>query len=299
MDFLPPGRGAKVRDVALWRPCLGGGPSNIAVGLARLGIRSALLGVTGDDEFGLFLRAGLAREGVDTRYFVQLPGGQTGLAFISIDGAGERSFVFFRRDTAEYRLELKHVEQAFIASAQVLHLGTNSLVLPPAREAALKAVEWARAAGKVVACDPNVRLHVWKNPDELKALLKALVPLCTLFKMSEEETAVVCGETNAEPALEKLAREGVPLAVVTRGPQGAIALWQGQTVSVPAPAVEVVDTTGAGDGFMAGLLAGLLRSGFWQSPSVDALRAAMTLGCQVGSSAVQALGAIDGLPRAS
>lgn len=297
VDFLPPGRGAKVREVTQWRPCLGGGPSNIAVGLARLGVRSALLGVTGDDEFGHFLLNGLKREGVDTRHFHQLPGGQTGLAFISLDDKGERSFSFFRRDTAEYRLARRHIDEPFIGSTQVLQLGTNSLVLSEAREAALHAVDVARQAGRVVSCDPNVRLHVWRSPEELKTLLRTLVPRCNVFKMSEEEVALVTGYDDVDSGLRWLVQQGVSVPVITRGAQGASSVWQGHRVDIPALVVDVVDTTGAGDGFMAGLLAGLLRNHFWSTPTIEKLREAMALGCRVGAHAVQHLGATDGLPR--
>jgi fructokinase len=218
------------------------------------------------------------------------------LAFISLDEKGERSFSFFRRETSEYRLARRHIEAAFVTSAQVLQVGTNSLVLHEAREAALAAVGLMRGAGRVVSCDPNVRLHVWPSPDELKHLLRTLVPLCDVFKMSEEEISVVSGQRDVEGALKWLAELGVKIAVVTRGPHGAEALWNGQRLSVPAPVVEVVDTTGAGDGFQAGFLAGLLRADFWAKPSGEALRGALELGCRVGSLAVQRLGAIDGLP---
>ena len=92
VDFLPNRRGKRVREVTNWTPCLGGAPANVAVGLSRLGAKSGLVGVTGDDEFGHFLKQGLEREGVDVRHLRQTEEGKTGLGFVSLTHSGERSF---------------------------------------------------------------------------------------------------------------------------------------------------------------------------------------------------------------
>jgi fructokinase len=305
VDFLPDRRGQRVRDVARWTPCLGGAPANVAVGLARLGARSALVGVTGDDEFGAFLREGLAREGVDVSSLRSEPGGKTGLGFVSLTASGERSFVFYRDHSAEKRLGPRDLSRAraLLRRAAVVHVGTNSLLEPQARTAVLSAVAAAGARGQITSCDPNLRLHLWRRPAVLKRLLDRLVPRCAVLKLSEEEIAFVTGTSDVEVALERLARRGVVLAVVTRGAKGASVRFQGQTRHVPSPRVKVVDTTGAGDGFTAGLLYALTRQARTREQlaalELAVVEGAARFGCLVGAHAVTKLGAVAGLPRLS
>lgn len=302
VDFLPSAPGRSVREVEAWYPCTGGSPANVAVGLARLGGRSAMVGVVGADEFGHLLRERLAAEGVDVSRLRQTPEARTGLVFISLDSRGERSFTFFRTRSAEFLLGERDVDPDFLGRARVMHCGTNSLQLPEAREAMVRMARLSREAGRIVSCDPNLRLHAWEDPNTLKPLLASLLPLCTVVKLSEDELAFVTGTSEPEAALEYLRGLGVPLPVVTLGERGAVFLWKGELTRVSAPEARVVDTTGAGDGFMAGLLFGLTR----RYPDAEALQGAsreelaelVSFGCVVGARVVERLGAVAGLPRA-
>lgn len=301
VDFMPRASGKRVRDVEEWRRCVGGAPANVAVGLARLGTKVALAGCTGDDEFGHFLKDALAKEGVDVSGLRQTAEGKTGLGFISLDEKGERSFTFYRQGAAEYLVDGRDVRPEAIARARLLHLGTNSLLLAPARAAVAHAVELARGQGRIVSCDPNLRLHLWKDPRELKGWLELLVPRLTVLKLSEEEIEFVAGAATVDSALERLS--GPALVVVTRGEKGAVLKTAEHVVAVAAPPGPVVDTTGAGDGFMTGLLWGLLR--LCRGPDdVAALTREQlfnlgTLGCAIGTRVVGFLGAVSGLPRAA
>lgn len=302
VDFLPEARGRRVRDVKRWTPCLGGAPANVAVGLARLGASSALVGVTGRDEFGAFLHQGLAREGVDVSCFRRLPGAKTGLGFVSLTRQGERSFVFYRDHTAEKQLDAKDTRAAapLLGRARVVHVGTNSLQEQKARAAVTEAVRAAHRRGQLTSCDPNLRLHLWRRPAELHALVRALLPWCAVFKLSDEELHFVTGRRRVEDALSWLEDQGVTLAVVTRGAKGAAYRFRGQTGRVAAPRVTVVDTTGAGDGFTAGLLYGLTRQAATRA-ELEALGGEVVhglarFGCLVGTHAVTRLGAVAGLP---
>jgi fructokinase len=176
VDFLPAEPGERVRDVTAWRPCIGGSLANVAVGVARLGGRPAYVGVVGEDEFGHFLRERLAAEGVDVSHMRQTAEARTGLVFISIDARGERSFTYFRTRSAEFLLGERDVDPAFLGRARVVHCGTNSLKLPEARVAMLRILDTARAAGRIVSCDPNLRLHAWEDPEVLRELLGQLLP---------------------------------------------------------------------------------------------------------------------------
>lgn len=303
VDFLPDRRGQKVRDVARWTPCLGGAPANVTVGVSRLGGASALVGVTGDDEFGHFLRQGLEREGVDTTFLRHTHEGKTGLAFLSLSRTGERSFTFYRTRAAETFLDARDTTGAAkaIARARVLHVGTNSLLQPKARAAVKAAVRRSFHAGRITSSDPNLRLHLWPDPDVLRGLLDELVPMLAVVKLSDEEIHFVTGTRDVDEALERLEARGVALAVVTCGAAGAAFRFRGQTRRVPAPRVKVVDTTGAGDGFTSGLLAELSRLAptrhALERLPMDDVEAMARLGCVVGAHAVTKLGAVAGLPR--
>jgi len=302
VDFLPSAPGKRVREVDAWHPCPGGSPANVAVGLARLGLRSAMLGVVGADEFGHFLRDRLASEGVDVSHLRQTAEARTGLVFISLDAKGERTFTFFRTRSAEFLLGEADVDPAFLRGARVVHCGSNSLQKDAAREATVRMLGVARDAGLIVSCDPNLRLHAWEDPSELQGLLARMLPLCTVVKLSDDEIGFVTGTSSPDEALARLASMGVRLPVVTLGAQGAVALWKGEPLRVPAPTVPVVDTTGAGDGFVAGLLHGLAR---WfggahalEAATHEELRALLVFACEVGARVVGRLGAVEGLPRA-
>jgi fructokinase len=302
VDFLPDARGRRVRDVALWRPCLGGAPANVTVGLTRLGGTSALVAVTGEDEFGHFIRESLEREGVDVSRLRHTDEGRTGLGFVSLTRQGERSFTFYRTRAAETFLGPKDTAgaKALIASARVVHVGTNSLLQPAARKAVLETVQAAAARGQLTSTDPNLRLHLWDKPSVLKALVAELVGSCAVVKLSEEESAFVTGAKSPERALDWLERKGALLSIVTLGAKGAVLRFAGFTRYVPAPKVKVVDTTGAGDGFMAGLLYGLTRMyatrDELEGGDLDALEGHARFGCVVGSHVVTTLGAVAGLP---
>jgi fructokinase len=303
VDFLPNRRGQRVREVTTWTPCLGGAPANVAVGVSRLGAKSGLVGVTGADEFGHFLRQRLAREGVDVRHLRQTDEGKTGLGFVSLTKGGERSFTFYRERAAETFLDERDTKGArkFLGSSRVVHVGTNSLIHAPARAAVSEAVKRAYEAGQITSTDPNLRLHLWKDPKVLQRLLAVLFKRCAVVKLSEEEIEFVTGSTDVNQALSWLEKRGVLVAIVTRGEKGASLRFQGQTRTVPARKVKVVDTTGAGDGFTAGFLYGLTRlystRAELEKADVEALAGHARFGCLVGSHVVTKLGAVAGLPR--
>lgn len=302
VDFLPARRGQLVRDVARWTPCLGGAPANVTVGVSRLGGRSALVGVTGDDEFGHFLRAGLAREGVDTRFLRQTREGKTGLGFVSLTRTGERSFTFYRTRAAETFLDERDTRgaEAAISKARVLHVGTNSLLQPKARRAVKAALATSFGAGRITSSDPNLRLHLWPDPAVLRRLLDELVPKLAVLKLSDEEIRFVTDTVDPRRALLELERRGVALAVVTLGARGAALRFRGQTRLVPAPKVRVIDTTGAGDGFTSGLLTRVSERVHHREQlerlEVDEVEDMARFACVVGARAVTKLGAVAGLP---
>src|SRR5204862_4930342 len=132
--------------------------------------------------------------------------------------------------------------------------GSSSHVLPAARPVLVAAVQRAKERGMSVSFDPNVRAHLWTDLRDLAAMCAKVLPFCDIVKLSEDELQSCLGVSEPEAALDRLQAIGVKLACVTLGARGAIARRGAEIVKVPAPSVPVVDTTGAGDGFVAGLL---------------------------------------------
>jgi fructokinase len=144
-----------------------------------------------------------------------------------------------------------------------------------------------------VSFDPNVRAHLWRNLDSLRALCESVFPACALVKLSEDECEACVGESSPERAATALRDRGVRIACITLGERGAIALRGERWFRALAPRVQVVDTTGAGDGFVAGVLSRLARD---PDPTDEALQSALELGCAVGSQVCTQMGAVAGLP---
>ena len=212
------------------------------------------------------------------------PAAKTGVWFVALDEHGDRSFFTpTGAASADKLVDSSDVER--IPQARVFHCGSSSHIHPAAQQALKLAVRRAHERGMVVSFDPNVRLHLWNDARELRALCEDVLPLCDIVKLSEDELEPCLGVREPQEALQKLQAR---LVCVTRGARGAMARRGSEFVEVPAPQVEVVDTTGAGDGFVAGLLA--------SDPLTADLRAALRFACAVGSRVCTRFGAVAGLP---
>jgi fructokinase len=286
VDLLPDRRGA-LRDASRFEVHSGGAPANVAVGLARLGVRTAFVGVVGEDEFGHLLASKLRAESIDVR-LRHTRAALTGVWFVALDQAGERSFFApTGADSADKLLAAEDVER--VPQARVFHCGSSAHVLSPAGETLRAAVRDAKARGMAVSFDPNVRKHLWRDLRDLRDLCADVLPFCDVVKLSEDEIEPCLGLCDPREALAALHDLGVRLGCVTLGERGCIARRGAEILQMPAPRVEVVDTTGAGDGFVAGLLA--------SDPLAGDLSQALATGCAIGSRVCTRLGAVAGLPR--
>ncbi len=234
----------------------GGAPANVAVGVARQGVRSGFIGAFSRDPFGTYLRDLLEAEGVDCAQ-AQRVDAPTALAFVSRDTSGERDFLFYRERAADLQLNATALDPEAIAAAAVLHLGSLTLLGASSRGAEECAVRIAQAEGVAVSYDPNLRPDLWPDLGAMRAAALALMPTATIVKMNEQELALLSGTSDLTRGLATLAATGPPIVIVTYGRAGCRYVWHGRTGSAPGFAVPAMDTTGAGDGFMAGLLVAL------------------------------------------
>ena len=247
IDFIALQEG-KLKDVKSFEKHPGGAPANVAVGLARLGVESALVSKVGDDPFGDFLLERLNEEGVKT-FIPRDPEKHTGVVFVQLIGA-KPEFILYD-GVAYFNLKPEDVEAVLLENAEVVHFGTVLFAREPSRSTVFDVLECLR--GKVpLSYDVNIRPDLWRGREEemLRDIERAL-KLADIFKLGDGELAYL-----EEMGID-LENFDFKLVAITKGAEGSELRSGGVRVHIPAYKVEPVDTTGAGDAFMAALLAGL------------------------------------------
>jgi fructokinase len=258
VDLISTRSGVRLDRAPAFRKAAGGAPANVAVGVARLGRRSGFIGSVGLDPFGVFLVETLAATGVDVTAIRRSPH-RTALALVAVAADGERDFLFYGDRAAHFDLALTARMRRMIRSARVFHFGSISLIQDPARTATMEAIREARAAGALCSYDPNLRLNLWPDAGGARRWMWDALGFADVVKINEEELTFLTGRSGVAGGLRALAAAGPRLAIVTQGARGCAYRSPGGEGKVPGYPAHVLDTTGAGDAFMAGLLAGLLE----------------------------------------
>ncbi|NJS37781.1 MAG: 5-dehydro-2-deoxygluconokinase [Rhodobacteraceae bacterium] len=273
--------GGRLEDMGSFQKYIGGSPTNMATGTARLGLRSALITRVGDEHMGRFIREELAKEGVDTRGVTTDPERLTALVLLGIRDDKQFPLIFYRENCADMALCEDDIDEAFLAEARsVVATGTH-LSHPRTEAAVLKALTLARKHGLQTALDIDYRPNLWGlaghgdgesrfiESSQVTAKLKATLHLFDLIVGTEEEFHIAGGTTDTIAALRAVRAVSAATLVCKRGPMGAAAftgpipasLDDGQTG--PGFPIEVFNVLGAGDGFMSGLLKGWLDGEPW------------------------------------
>ncbi|MCK6786226.1 aminoimidazole riboside kinase [Enterobacter roggenkampii] len=280
VDLLPDGEGRLLQ-------CPGGAPANVAVGIARLGGQSAFIGRVGDDPFGRFMSKTLADERVDVKHMRLDPAHRTSTVVVDLDDHGERSFTFMVRPSADLFLETADLPT--FSAGEWLHVCSIALSAEPSRSATFEAMAAIREAEGYVSFDPNIRPDLWPDENELRRCLEQALQSADVVKLSVEELAFLTGDVPVSVGLNVLmARCPARLVLVTQGKEGVIAWHDGTVKHYPATPVKCVDTTGAGDAFVAGLLYGLAAG--------QDLTPVIALAQRCGALATTAKGAMTALP---
>lgn len=239
-------------------PYPGGAPANVAVAVARLGGRAAFVGMLGIDLFGDMLFDSLVEAGVDTRHVRRTGAANTALAFVSHDANGERSFSFYRPPAADLLFRDNDFEADAFAHAAVFHCCSNSLTESPIAEATLAGMRLARAAGALVSFDMNLRPALWPKGENPTPRLWTALDAADLVKLSAEEFAFLAAPLGSEEYVrERLWRGAARVLVITDGAAPIRWVTRHAEGALPAFNVSALDSTGAGDAFVGGLLAGL------------------------------------------
>ncbi|WP_332815653.1 sugar kinase [Ramlibacter sp.] len=291
--FVAEGPGP-LEDVRAFHKRTAGAETNVAIGLARLGLRVGWASRLGGDSMGRYLLAEMQRENVDCSRVVVDPDQRTGFMFKgrTTDGSDPPT-EYHRKDSAASRMTPADVDDGWLRSARHLHAtGVFAAISTTARAVAWRALEVMRAAGRTISFDPNLRPTLWATPEDMRREINALAFQADWVLPGLEEGRFLTGADSPEAIARFYRDRGASIVAVKLGPEGAyFDSDQGTGRVPPFPVKEVMDTVGAGDGFAVGVIIALL-----QGRSVaDAVRA----GTWIGARAVQVLGDTEGLPTAA
>lgn len=276
----------------------GGAPANFLAALAKYGKRTALLGKVGTDKFGRLLKGTLEGAGIETRGLVAADDVFTTLAFVTLDASGDREFSFSRKPGADTCIRFEELDLSLIDEARAFHFGTLSLTDEPARSTTQQAVAYAKAHGKLITYDPNLRNPLWKDLDEAKTQMLWGLQHADVVKISDEEVEFLFGLNPQDGAAHILKEFGVKLVFVTCGPDGCFFKNAQASGQVPGMSgIRVVDTTGAGDIFGGSAVYRLLETG--KAPEAlekKELREIVSFACTAAGLSTTKHGGIQSVP---
>jgi fructokinase len=288
---------ASLQDAPRFLKAPGGAPANVAVGLARLGTSAAFVGKVGNDPFGEFLSTTLEREGVDVSHLLKSEQARTTIAFVATRSDGRKDICFYRNPGADALLDTSDIGTSLFAETRIFHCGSVSLSQSPCREAQLHTAQMARERGLLVSFDPNWRPSLWSDHEQARELIQQMFPLSDIVKIADEEWEFVTGTTDFGQGAQQIRALGPRLVVITKGADGAYFNCEGAEGHVEGFRANALDTLGAGDAFVAGMLHQVAHNRVLDSLlNADALRDVLRFANACGAIATQKAGAIPSLP---
>ncbi|XP_027110414.1 probable fructokinase-7 [Coffea arabica] len=298
IDFVPTINGVSLAEAPAFKKAPGGAPANVAVCVARLGGSSAFIGKVGEDEFGHMLADVLKENKVDISGMRFDSSARTALAFVTLRADGEREFMFFRNPSADMLLRESELDIDLIKKAAIFHYGSISLIEEPCKSSHLAAMAIAKKSGSLLSYDPNLRLALWPSANAAREGIMSIWDQADIIKISEDEITFLTGGDdpyNDDVVLNKLFHPNLQLLLVSEGSQGCRYYTKQFKGRVPGLKVKPVDTTGAGDAFVGGLLS-RLASDLNLYQDENRLREALYFANACGALTVTKNGAIPALP---
>ncbi|WP_458121504.1 sugar kinase [Paenibacillus sp. Z6-24] len=269
------------------RKSFGGAESNLAIGIARLGHSAGWCGRLGNDPLGQMIRKSIRGEGVDVSRSILAEGEPTGL-MLRENASGHASVYYYRKLSAASHMTPDDLDEEYIRNTRVLHVtGITAAISESGLATVNRAMDIAREAGVTVCFDPNLRLKLW-TLEQARPVLLALAEKCDYFLPGLDELALLY-ETDDQEEIFRRLRQLQAVSIVKGGPDLTYVVEKEATLEVPYfKAERVLDTVGAGDGFCAGFITGLLRG--------YTIEEAVRLGNLNGSMVIQAVGDWEALP---
>ena len=254
IDFIPHEKGRALNNVENFLRVPGGAPLNVAAAVAKLGGKSQMLTKLGQDGFGDAILNEVKPLGVDVSRISRTKEANTALAFVSLREDGERDFSFYRNPSADMLLSAEEICSEDFNERDILHFCSVSLIDAPIKEAHRRAIEIAKEKGCLISFDPNVRLPLWKQPEDCRKAILEFLPLSNIVKISDEELEFITGIKDEKEALDSLLIGDVKVIIYTKGTNGAEFITKERVIFSPSFKVSAQDTTGAGDSFIGSLL---------------------------------------------
>jgi fructokinase len=296
IDFTPAGK-SENGEVRFERNP-GGAPANVLSALAKLGKKTAFIGKVGNDQFGHYLNSVLQKYSIDTKGVVFSKDTNTTLAFVHLDDQGDRSFSFYRNPGADMMLNEREVNLEIIGNSRVFHFGSISMTHEPSASSTIKAVTTAKENGLLISFDPNLRVNLWSDLNHAKNMIKVGMKFADVLKISEEELEFISGTKDLNKGSEYIYDHfHTKLILVTLGSEGCFYRLGHSVGKCSGYVVEAIDTTGAGDAFLAGILYQIIeRNSDFSNLSLNDVDQMVSFANAVGALATTEKGAIPAMP---
>ncbi|MBA6349708.1 MULTISPECIES: carbohydrate kinase [unclassified Colwellia] len=303
VDFLP----TSVNDPS-YIPLAGGAPANVAVAYAKLGGAGYFAGGVSEDNFGNMLMQALENEGVNTDFVKRIAGANTALVLVSLDSCGERTFNFYRHNTADMQYGISQVDKINWQNMGFFHFCSNTLTSQPMYSDTLYAIKNAKRNNVLISFDVNLRQQLWQDLSLLMSRVEACIEESDIVKLSKDEAEYLAKikQVDVDVYVQYLLLLGAKLIVITDGANPVQVTCASFSIILKVPKVSPVDTTGAGDSFISGFLFSLAKS-VEDDESIDTLyeiielrehvSAAVLFGANCGAFTCQKKGAFTALPH--
>lgn len=274
---------------------LGGATINVAAGISRIGAPSALITITGNDETSAFVRDEIKKEGVNLQYAVNEPEKRVSGVYVHLTDACERIFKNYVDETPNLQVTKDHLQEEAFKRASIFYICSGTMFHPTALETTRTGVDLAKEKGAIIAMDANIRPLRWSSEDYCRQTIMSFFDDTDVLKLTDEELFFLTETETIEEGLAALDSLLIPIILVTVGADGAYAVLNGEVIHVPTEKVEAVDTTGAGDAFMTGVLRYVHVNGL--PTTTEEIVACVTFANKLGAIVATKVGALTALPH--
>lgn len=274
---------------------LGGATVNVAAGVSRLGVPSKFITVTGDDETSEFVRGELEKEGVNLEPAILVPEKRVSGVFIHLTPDCDRIFAEYVNETPDLQVTPADLQETAFEHASVFHICSGTMFHPEALKTTLKAVKMAKANGVICSFDANIRPLRWDSEQRSRDTACKFLKTTDVLKVTTDELAFLMETESMEEGISRLGEFNIPLVFLTDGENGTYALYEGEVFHVPVVPVKPVDTTGAGDAFVAGTIRYIHLNGMPKSKQQVMECAAFSN--KLGALCATKAGALTAMPR--
>lgn len=249
-----------LRFVNTFERKVGGAELNVAIGCSRLGLAAGWISRLGKDEFGRYIYNFVRGEGIDVSQVELIEGYPTSIYFKELISGEKVNSYYYREKSPTLAFQTNDIDEEYVRQAKILHIsGVFPAVNGTNKEVLLHLLKIAKKHNLTVTFDPNIRLKLW-SAAEARQILVTYLPYVDVLLTGEEEAEILLGTSGPEQFYAAAQNYGIQHAVLKQGERGAIGYKNGEVVQVPAREnTEVVDVVGAGDGFAAGYLCGMIN----------------------------------------